>query len=79
MKIAFEKYGYSPLHRFGMSDDDPENIEFMEKEMEELKREYPKNSFSIIETKDGTPVKREVLVAREVKRKNEDSSQTSLI
>src|SRR5690606_9628213 len=30
---AIEKYGYNPHHRFGMSDDDPRNIQLIVEEM----------------------------------------------
>ncbi len=51
---AIAEYGYSDFHRFGMSDDDPGNIELITEEMKELKRKYPKMSFFVIQTyKDG--------------------------
>lgn len=57
---AFSKYGYSKHHRFGMSDDDPQNIELITEEMKELKKEFPDNSFYVISTKKGEFVKREI-------------------
>lgn len=47
---AIEKYGYNPHHRFGMSDDDPSNIELISAEMRELKKDYPEMSFFVIST-----------------------------
>lgn len=38
---AIKKYGESPHHRFGMSDDDPKNIEMIIEEMTELKKDFP--------------------------------------
>jgi hypothetical protein len=57
---AFRTYGFSPHHRFGMSDDDPENVRLIVEEMVRLKAEYPANSFFVIETHRGQFVKREV-------------------
>ncbi len=47
---AIEVYGYSAHHRFGMSDDDPKNIELIVEEMTRLKSRYPEMSFFMIET-----------------------------
>lgn len=57
---ALEVYGENPHHRFGMSDDDPKNIEMILEAMVELKRDYPRMSFFVISTTRGTLVKREV-------------------
>lgn len=57
---AFRLYGFNPHHRFGMSDDDPENVRLIVEEMVRLKAEYPENSFFVIETHRGQFVKREV-------------------
>jgi hypothetical protein len=57
---AFQVYGENPHHRFGMSDDDPKNIELIIKEMTELKKDYPQNSFFVIETHSGQFFKKEI-------------------
>jgi hypothetical protein len=57
---AVEVYGPSPFHRFGMSDDDPHNIELIVEEMKSLKTKYPEMSFFVIETQAGRFVKWEV-------------------
>ena len=57
---ALRVYGYSPYHRFGMSDDDPHNVELIVEEMTQLKGEFPEMSFFVIDTKNGHMVKREV-------------------
>lgn len=57
---AIQEYGYSPYHRFGMSDDDPENIRRIIQEMARLKVKYPEMSFFVIETHKGQFIKREV-------------------
>ena len=57
---AFQEYGYSPHHRFGMSDDDPKNIQLIIEEMTRLKAEYPEISFFMIETQKGEFVKHEI-------------------
>lgn len=57
---AIEVYGYSPHHRFGMSDDDPKNIQLIVEEMTRLKSSYPEMSFFMIETHNGDFVKHEI-------------------
>lgn len=57
---AIETYGYSPHHRFGMSDDDPKNIQLVVEEMARLKSSYPEMSFFMIETHNGTFIKHEI-------------------
>jgi hypothetical protein len=61
---AVELYGINPYHRFGMSDDDPHNIELIAEEMRELKVEFPDMSFFVIETQQGRFVKWEVFADR---------------
>jgi hypothetical protein len=58
---AIQDYGYSPHHRFGMSDDDEKNVELITEEMKYLKRKYPEMSFFVIQTFKDSFVKREVL------------------
>ena len=57
---AIHLYGDNPHHRFGMSDDDPRNIEWILKEMQELKREFKEMSFFIIQTHGDQMIKHEV-------------------
>jgi hypothetical protein len=57
---AIALYGNSPFHRFGMSDDDPHNIELIVESMRELKNDFPEMSFFVIETQAGRFVKWEV-------------------
>lgn len=57
---AMEVYGASPHHRFGMSDDDPKNIQLIVEEMTRLKAEYPQMSFFMIETHNGQFLKHEI-------------------
>ena len=57
---AIAQYGYSPHHRFGMSDDDPKNIQLIIEEMTRLKSKYPEMSFFMIETHEGNFIKHEV-------------------
>ncbi len=57
---AFRVYGYNPHHRFGVSDDDGNNIENLYQELIHLKHEFPKNSFFLIETQGGHFIKREI-------------------
>jgi hypothetical protein len=59
---AFECYGQNDLHRFGMSDDDPKNIELIIEAMRELKALYPKNGFFVFNTFERQIVREEVLI-----------------
>ncbi|MEQ1877731.1 MAG: hypothetical protein ABL958_13890 [Bdellovibrionia bacterium] len=60
VKMAFDVYGQNSHHRFGMSDDDPHNLELITEEMTRLKSDFPENSFFVIETNGNRFVKREV-------------------
>lgn len=53
-------YGPEPPHRFGMSDDDPGNIDLIVKAMAETKARYPDKRFFAINTHSGRHVKLEV-------------------
>ena len=57
---AIETYGYSPHHRFGMSEDDPKNIQMIVEELVRLKNDYPEMSFFMIETHAGQFIKHEI-------------------
>lgn len=57
---AIEVYGDNPYHRFGMSDDDPENVRLIIEEMARLKVDFPEMSFFVIETQHGDFIKREI-------------------
>lgn len=61
---AISLYNYNPHHRFGMSDDDPHNVELITEEMKLLKGLYPEMSFFVIQTFKDSYVKREVLEHR---------------
>lgn len=60
LETAIRTYGYSPHHRFGMSDDDPRNIQLIVEEMGQLKTDYPELSFFMIETHGGEFTKHEI-------------------
>ncbi|KYG61462.1 hypothetical protein AZI86_17265 [Bdellovibrio bacteriovorus] len=74
---AIEVYGYNPHHRFGMSDDDPKNIQLILEEMTRLKSKYREMSFFIIETQHGNFIKHEVGVNGLRGEKVESLSQLS--
>ncbi len=61
---AFRQYGYNPHHRFGMSDDDPHNIELILEEMLTLKKDYPEVAFFLIETHEDQHIKHEIQANR---------------
>lgn len=60
VEMAIERHGYNPHHRFGMSDDDPKNIQLIAEEMTRLKTRFPEMSFFLIETHGGQFLKHEV-------------------
>lgn len=77
---AIRVYGYSPHHRFGMSDDDPHNVELIMEEMKWLKRKYPEMSFFVIHTHKDHFVKNEVLGHRSKReKKSQKFEQVALI
>jgi hypothetical protein len=43
--MALEKYGLKPCHRFGMSDDDHQNVDLIITAMSDCKKKYPDNAF----------------------------------
>ncbi len=62
VEIAIQEYGEHKPHRFGMSDDDPKNIQLIFEVMLELKKEYPHFSFFVIDTRRGGMKKWEVFL-----------------
>ncbi|EQC46560.1 hypothetical protein [Bacteriovorax sp. Seq25_V] len=74
---AIEVYGYNDHHRFGMSDDDANNIDLITDAMVFLKKKYAQMSFYVIQTYDNGFEKREVL-ENEIKTVfSKDESQLS--
>lgn len=71
-------YGDNPHHRFGMSDDDPRNIEWIVREMRELKYENPMMSFFIIQTHGEQAIKHEVFTDRVEDRVLQPEAQMTL-
>ena len=57
---AILQYGSEPEHRFGMSDDDPQNVDLIIKAMCDCKKKYPDKRFFVIDTHAGETVKLEV-------------------
>lgn len=68
VEMAIHKYGKSPYHRFGMSDDSPENIALITEAMYILKSKYPKMSFFVIDTSQKKCIKKEVTDGRIVQK-----------
>lgn len=76
---AFETYGKSGFHRFGMSDDDSHNVALIMEAMRELKRVYPNNSFYVIHSKGDSFTKEEVIIhSRKPKPKKLQQDQMNL-
>ena len=59
---AMEVYGNNAHHRFGMSDDDPKNIELIIEAMTKMKEKYSENSFFVIDTHQERYIKQEIFV-----------------
>lgn len=78
VESAISTYGYNPHHRFGMSDDDPRNIQLIVEEMTRLKSSYPDMSFFMIETHNGNFIKHEVTLSGLRSEGGEKASQLSL-
>jgi len=60
VETALEVYGAEPEHRFGMSDDDPENVDLIVKAMCDCKTKHLSKRFFVINTHQGEWVKLEV-------------------
>lgn len=60
VETAMQLYGANPHHRFGMSDDAPENLELIVDALRILKGRHPQNRFYVIDTHQDRFVKREV-------------------
>jgi hypothetical protein len=75
---AIKIYGDNPHHRFGMSDDDPRNIEWITQEMRELKKEHPQMSFFIIQTHGEQMIKLEIFQDHVVDRILQPDGQLTL-
>ncbi|HMN66919.1 MAG TPA: hypothetical protein PKC28_00110 [Bdellovibrionales bacterium] len=75
---ALRVYGENPHHRFGMSDDDPRNIEWITEEMRLLKNEHPTISFFIIQTHGDQMTKSEIFTDHVVEKKIEPAAQLTL-
>ncbi len=78
VELAFKDYGYNDHHRFGMSDDDPKNVQKIIEEFTILKKDYPKVSFFVIETTKGRSHKWEVFVDHTEKQLLTRQEQLSL-
>lgn len=78
VEMAIKVYGNNPHHRFGMSDDDPKNIELITEEMVALKRDFPLMSFFVIQTKDHQCLKKEILLDSFKEETIENESTTQL-
>jgi hypothetical protein len=61
-----------------MSDDDPHNLELISDEMVRLKRDFPENSFFIIETHGANYLKREIFTDHVKTQSLDKDSQLSL-
>lgn len=60
VEAAMTQYGHSEHHRFGMSDDAPENIALAIEALTELKRRFPNNAFFVFDTSQDPMLRIEV-------------------
>lgn len=60
VKTALERYGATPPHRFGMSDDDPNNVVLAISAMRDCKLIYPDKRFFVVNTNHDEFVKLEI-------------------
>jgi hypothetical protein len=77
--LAMEKYGSEPAHRFGMSDDDPANVELIITAMCECKKKYMDKRFFVINTHLDEMVKLEVFPVYGPARRNFNESKVDLL
>tara|TARA_R110002073_G_scaffold21092_10_gene74773 strand:- start:8429 stop:9193 length:765 start_codon:yes stop_codon:yes gene_type:complete len=61
VELGLEQYGREEAHSFGMSDDDPKNVDLITSAMLECKLDYPAMRFFVISTNRRRHVKLEVL------------------
>jgi hypothetical protein len=57
---ALQRYGREPPHRFGMSDDDPNNVVLAISAMRTCKEKYPDKRFFVVNTNEFEFVKLEI-------------------
>lgn len=79
VELAFKIYGYNDFHRFGMSDDDPKNVQKIIEEFIALKKDYPKVAFFIIETTRGQNNKWEIFTDHAEKHSLHPGEQLTLL
>ncbi len=60
VEIGLDKYGKEPAHRFGISDDDPNNVMLAINAMRDCKVKYPEKRFFVVNTNKEHYVKLEV-------------------
>jgi len=77
VKDAFECYGYNPHHRFGMSDDDEENLKLIFDAFKELKKEFPENAFFAFNTHARKLQKYEITLDGQIDKETMKGSQGS--
>ena len=66
VRDAFWVYEQNPGHRFGMSDDDPENVRLIAEAMQELKVEFPQNAFFVIDTHQRNLKREEITLGKKL-------------
>ncbi|MCB0393364.1 MAG: hypothetical protein KDD25_02320 [Bdellovibrionales bacterium] len=78
VELAFQKYGQNPYHRFGMSDDDPRNLDLIRDAMTQLKQRYPKNSFFVISIHNDEMIKEEIAAPKTKSVSTEKSNEDDM-
>ena len=78
VETAMQTYDDNPHHRFGMSEDAPDNLELVTAAMSKLKERYPDNAFYVIDTSGHPVVKTEILPGTTSSEEVTDITQLSL-
>jgi len=78
VEAAMARYGANPFHRFGMSDDAPDNLALVAEAMRQLKQRYPENAFFVIDASRRPVVKTEILATGSESEEVADVGQLEL-
>lgn len=79
VEMALDRYGHEPNHRFGMSDDDPQNVDLIITAMCECKKKYLGKRFFVINTHINEMVKLEIFPIDVPVTSNSESKKSDLL
>ncbi len=78
VEMAMERHGKNPHHRFGMSEDAPDNLALVSEAMRLLKERHPDNAFFVIDSSQTPIIKTEIQDGDDTSEAIEDFSQLEL-